>query len=197
MELNDSGGHHGRAVEQIGRSQGDGSAERVFLGAHDGRLHQPGGTGSDPNADLPGVAEGTAGEDGTFRGGNGAVEGRHSDGPQTSPPPPEQIEANNKAVLAKTGTSEADTALPPETVDRFKGDKQTLFICLQLALDTTKKWNLKHHLSDRLNAMKGPFAHHRQRYASRSARDMAIAHPIIGWIWGGAHWYSSSIRTFR
>jgi len=56
-------------------------------------------------------------------------------------------------VLAKTGTSEADTALPPETVDRFKGDKQTLFICLQLALDTTKKWNLKHHLSDRLNAM--------------------------------------------
>ena len=35
----------------------------------------------------------------------------------------------------------------------FKGDKPTFFICLELALDTTKKWNLKHHLSDRLNAM--------------------------------------------
>ena len=46
-----------------------------------------------------------------------------------------------------------DRELAPETVDRFKGDKQTFFICLELALDTTKKWNLKHHLSDRLNAM--------------------------------------------
>ncbi len=46
-----------------------------------------------------------------------------------------------------------DREIAPETVDCFKGDKQTFFICLELALDTTKKWNLKHHLSDRLNAM--------------------------------------------
>ena len=46
-----------------------------------------------------------------------------------------------------------DREIAPETVDRFKGDKQSFFICLELALDTTKKWNLKHHLNDRLNAM--------------------------------------------
>ena len=31
--------------------------------------------------------------------------------------------------------------------DRFKGDPQTFFICFESALvNTTKKWNLKHHL---------------------------------------------------
>lgn len=63
----------------------------------------------------------------------------------------------NEVFRAKDAHKEAlvclDRELAPETVDRFKGDNQTFFICLELALDTTKKWNLKHHLSDRLNAM--------------------------------------------
>ena len=65
--------------------------------------------------------------------------------------------AKNEVLRAKDAHKEAlvclDREIAPETVDRFKGDKQTFFICLELALDTTKKWNLKHHLSDRLNAM--------------------------------------------
>ena len=63
----------------------------------------------------------------------------------------------NEVLRAKDAHKEAlvclDRELAPETVDRFKGDKQSFFICLELALDTTKKWNLKHHLNDRLNAM--------------------------------------------
>jgi len=63
----------------------------------------------------------------------------------------------NEVLRAKDAHKEAlvclDREIAPETVDRFKGDKQTFFICLELALDTTKKWNLQHHLSDRLNAM--------------------------------------------
>ena len=69
------GVHHGRAIEQDGRGEGDGSAERILLGEDDGRLRKPGGTGSDPNANVPGMAEGTAGEDGSVRGGDGAVDG--------------------------------------------------------------------------------------------------------------------------
>lgn len=63
----------------------------------------------------------------------------------------------NEVLRVKDAHKEAlvclDREIAPETVDRFKGDMQTFFICLELALDTTKKWNLKHHLSDRLNAM--------------------------------------------
>ncbi len=65
--------------------------------------------------------------------------------------------SKNEVLRAKDAHKEAlvclDREIAPETVDRFKGDKQTFFICLELALDTTKKWNLKHHLYDRLNAM--------------------------------------------
>ena len=65
--------------------------------------------------------------------------------------------AKNEVLRAKDAHKETlvclDREIAPETVDHFKGDKQTFFICLELALDTTKKWNLKHHLSDRLNAM--------------------------------------------
>lgn len=32
-------------------------------------------------------------------------------------------------------------------------DGQVKNICLELALDTTKKWNLKHHLGDKLKAL--------------------------------------------
>jgi len=43
-----------------------------------------------------------------------------------------------------------DESIAPETVDAFKGDKERIFSCLEAGLDTTKKWNLKHHLGDRL-----------------------------------------------
>lgn len=46
-----------------------------------------------------------------------------------------------------------DESIAPETVDAFRGDKDRTFICLEAALDTTKKWNLKHHLGDRLRAI--------------------------------------------
>ncbi len=46
-----------------------------------------------------------------------------------------------------------DASIAPETVDEFDGDKDRTFICLEAALDTTKKWNLKHHLGDRLRAV--------------------------------------------
>lgn len=63
----------------------------------------------------------------------------------------------NEVLRAKDARKEAlvclDRDIATETVDQFKDDKQTFFICLELALDTTKKWNLKHQLSDRLNAM--------------------------------------------
>ena len=40
-----------------------------------------------------------------------------------------------------------------ETVDYFQNHNDHFFICLELALDTTKKWNLKHHLADKLKAI--------------------------------------------
>jgi adenine-specific DNA-methyltransferase len=46
-----------------------------------------------------------------------------------------------------------DNSIAPETVDAFRGDRDRTFICLEAALDTTKKWNLKHHLGDRLRAI--------------------------------------------
>lgn len=46
-----------------------------------------------------------------------------------------------------------DESIAPETVDAFRGDKERTFICLEGAIDTTKKWNLKHHLGDRLRAV--------------------------------------------
>ena len=63
----------------------------------------------------------------------------------------------NEVFRAKDAHKEAlvclDRQIAPETVDHFKGDKQSFFICLELALDTTKKWNLILHRSDRLNSM--------------------------------------------
>jgi adenine-specific DNA-methyltransferase len=43
-----------------------------------------------------------------------------------------------------------DEALKNETVEYFKTNKDIMFICLERALDTTKKWNLKHFLGDKL-----------------------------------------------
>jgi adenine-specific DNA-methyltransferase len=46
-----------------------------------------------------------------------------------------------------------DTTIANETVDFFKTHKDTMFICLERALDTTKKWNLNHNLGERLKAI--------------------------------------------
>jgi len=63
----------------------------------------------------------------------------------------------NQVHLAKDAAKEAlvclDQKLEPETVDWFKTHKDQFFICLELALDTTKKWNLKHHLGEKLKAL--------------------------------------------
>jgi adenine-specific DNA-methyltransferase len=64
--------------------------------------------------------------------------------------------ASNEVFLAQDRYKAAliclDAKLEPETIDYFKGHKEQFFICLELALDTTKKWNLKHHLGDKLKA---------------------------------------------
>jgi adenine-specific DNA-methyltransferase len=46
-----------------------------------------------------------------------------------------------------------DTTIASETIDFFKTHKNTMFICLERALDTTKKWNLNHTLGERLKAL--------------------------------------------
>jgi adenine-specific DNA-methyltransferase len=45
-----------------------------------------------------------------------------------------------------------DQNIDPATIDYFKTHAEHFFICLELALDTTRKWNLKHHLGDKLKA---------------------------------------------
>jgi adenine-specific DNA-methyltransferase len=62
----------------------------------------------------------------------------------------------NEVLLAKDAHKESlvcfDAKLELETVDYFKNHKDRFFICLDLALDTTKKWNLKHNLGEKLKA---------------------------------------------
>ena len=63
----------------------------------------------------------------------------------------------NDVVLIRDAHRESllclDIEISPETVDAFQTRKDQFFICLELALDTTKKWNLKHHLADKLKAI--------------------------------------------
>jgi adenine-specific DNA-methyltransferase len=63
----------------------------------------------------------------------------------------------NEVVLARDAHKESllclDTVIAPETVDYFQTHKDRFFICLELALDTTKKWNLKHHIADKLKTV--------------------------------------------
>ena len=63
----------------------------------------------------------------------------------------------NEVVLARDAHKESflclDAVIAPETVDYFQTHKDRFFICLELALDTTKKWNLKHHLADKLKTV--------------------------------------------
>lgn len=46
-----------------------------------------------------------------------------------------------------------DKEIKNETVEYLKNNKDKAFICLERALDTTKKWNLKHSLGDKLVAV--------------------------------------------
>ena len=67
----------------------------------------------------------------------------------------EQI-TKNEVYLVKDTYREAPLCLdiPRDlaTVDYFKEHKVQRFICLEQALDTTRKWNLKHHLGDKFVA---------------------------------------------
>jgi adenine-specific DNA-methyltransferase len=60
----------------------------------------------------------------------------------------------NEVFLAKDAHKESlvclDQNLDLATVDHFKTHPEHFFIRLELALDTTKKWNLKHHLGEKL-----------------------------------------------
>ena len=63
----------------------------------------------------------------------------------------------NEVFLAKDAHKESliclDQPIYPETVDHFKKNRKDFFICLERAFDTTLKWNLKHHLGDKLKAI--------------------------------------------
>ncbi|WP_282786715.1 site-specific DNA-methyltransferase [Flavobacterium croceum] len=64
--------------------------------------------------------------------------------------------ASNEVQLASDSEKETliclDVVINPETVDYFKTNTDKKFICLERALDTTKKYNLKHYLGDKFNA---------------------------------------------
>jgi len=45
-----------------------------------------------------------------------------------------------------------DISIDLDTVEYFKTNTHKKFICLERALDTTKKYNLKHYLGDKFNA---------------------------------------------
>lgn len=62
----------------------------------------------------------------------------------------------NEILLATDGIKETliclDVTIEAETVEYFKKHTDKKFICLERALDTTKKYNLKHYLGDMFNA---------------------------------------------
>jgi adenine-specific DNA-methyltransferase len=62
----------------------------------------------------------------------------------------------NEIVLATDGTKETliclDISIDADTVEYFKKHTDKKFICLERALDTTKKYNLKHYLGDLFKA---------------------------------------------
>jgi len=64
---------------------------------------------------------------------------------------------SNTVYLAEENDKKAyiclDTNIANETIDFFKTHTDTTFICLERALDTTKKWNLNHTLGERLKAI--------------------------------------------
>jgi len=62
----------------------------------------------------------------------------------------------NEILLASDGIKETliclDILINADTVEHFKTHTDKKFICLERALDTTKKYNLKHYLGDKFNA---------------------------------------------
>lgn len=62
----------------------------------------------------------------------------------------------NEILLVTDGIKETliflDIAIDAETVEHFKKNVDKKFICLERALDTTKKYNLRHYLGDKFNA---------------------------------------------
>jgi len=70
---------------------------------------------------------------------------------------PQPAFTKNEVVLVRDANKESllclDAVIAPETVDYFQTRTDRFFICLEIALDTTKKWNLKHHLGDKLKTV--------------------------------------------
>jgi adenine-specific DNA-methyltransferase len=64
--------------------------------------------------------------------------------------------AKDPAPIGKGSEKETliclDVSIDMATVEHFKKHNKQKFICLERALDTTKKWNLKHYLNDKFNA---------------------------------------------
>ena len=62
----------------------------------------------------------------------------------------------NEILLVTDGDKETliclDVIIADETVEHFKTNIDQKLIVLERALDTTKKWNLKHALGDKFNA---------------------------------------------
>lgn len=62
----------------------------------------------------------------------------------------------NEILLASDGDKETliclDVSISDETVEHFKTHTDQKLIVLERALDTTKKWNLKHAMGDKFNA---------------------------------------------
>lgn len=62
----------------------------------------------------------------------------------------------NEIVLASDGEKETllclDVSIADETIEYFKTNTSQKLIVLERALDTTKKWNLKHYLGEKFNA---------------------------------------------
>ena len=69
---------------------------------------------------------------------------------------PQEQFTKNEILFATDGDKETliclDVSIAPETVSHFKAHTDTKFICLERALDTTIKYNLKHYLGDKFNA---------------------------------------------
>lgn len=69
---------------------------------------------------------------------------------------PQEQFTKNEILFATDGDKETliclDVSIAPETVSHFKAHTDTKFICLERALDTTVKYNLKHYLGDKFNA---------------------------------------------
>jgi len=62
----------------------------------------------------------------------------------------------NEIMFATDGEKETliclDVIIGDETVEHFKTHNDQKFICLERALDTTKKWNLKHYMGEKFKA---------------------------------------------